>query len=173
MRTALKAMAAATLIAFPVAGANAGDAKQSILDKAAEAGNYTTLVKAVKAAGLKETLSGEGPFTLFAPTDAAFGKLPADELERLMQPENKDELKRILTFHVVPGKVMSSDIAGKSTEADTVEGQKLAIDATGDAVKVGDAVVTSADMTAWNGVIHGINAVLAPQDEAAPAQSGS
>ena len=173
MLTALKAMAAATLIALPFAAAHAGEAKMSILDKAADAGNYSTLVKAVKAAGLKETLSGEGPFTLFAPTDAAFGKLPADELERLLKPENKEELKRILTFHVVPGKVMSSDIAGKATDAETVQGQKLAIDATGDAVKVGDAVVTKADIVAWNGVIHGINAVLAPQDEAAAPQSGS
>lgn len=165
MLTALKAMAAVALIALPLSAASAGEAKKDIVDTAASAGQFNTLVKAIKAAGLVETLKGEGPFTVFAPTDAAFGKLPAETLQSLLKPENKDKLARILTFHVVSGKVMSTDIAGKSTDAATVQGQKLAIDAKGDVVKVADAVVTSADIETSNGVIHVINKVLMPTEE--------
>jgi len=126
------------------------------------AGQFETLVAAVQAAGLVETLSGPGPFTVFAPTDEAFAKLPAGTLEDLLKPENKDTLVSILTYHVVPGKVMSADIAGKVLEPATVQGQTLDIDAT-DGVQVDDATVVTADVEAENGVIHVIDAVMMPQ----------
>lgn len=136
--------------------------KKDIVDTAIKAGSFSTLVAAVKAAGLVETLKGKGPFTVFAPTDAAFKKLPAGTLASLLKPENKAKLASILTYHVVPGKVMSKDIAGKKLEAKTVQGQKIAIDAT-DGVKVNGASVTSADIDTTNGVIHVIDAVILPK----------
>ncbi|MEL7048448.1 MAG: fasciclin domain-containing protein [Pseudomonadota bacterium] len=171
MLSALKTIVVAAFLAVPLVSASAGEAKQDIVDTAASAGKFNTLVKAVKAAGLVETLKGDGPFTVFAPTDAAFGKLGNGQLEDLLKPENKAELKRILTYHVVPGKVMAADIAGKTTDADTVEGQALKVDATGDAVKAGDAIVTKADIIASNGVIHSINKVLIPAAPAVPSGS--
>ncbi len=135
---------------------------KDIVQTASSAGQFTTLVAAVQAAGLVETLEGEGPFTVFAPTDAAFAKLPEGTVEELLKPENKDKLVAILTYHVVPGKVTSADIAGKTLEADTVEGQAVSIDAT-DGVKVNDATVVSADVMASNGVIHVIDTVLMPE----------
>ncbi|MEO1281441.1 MAG: fasciclin domain-containing protein [Pseudomonadota bacterium] len=171
MLTALKTVVVAAFLAVPLVGASAGEHKKDIVDTAAKAGKFNTLVEAVKAAGLVETLKGEGPFTVFAPTDAAFGKLATGQLEDLLKPANKAELKRILTYHVVPGKVMASDIAGKTTDAGTVEGQVLKVDATGDSVKAGDAIVTKTDILASNGVIHSINKVLIP-GEATP-KSGS
>ena len=135
--------------------------KKSIVETAASAGNFTTLVAAIRAAGLVETLNGEGPFTVFAPTDAAFAKLPAGTVEDLLKPENKDKLTAILTYHVVPGKVMSGDIAGKTLEAATVQGSALAVDATS-GVKINDATVVTADVGASNGVIHVIDTVLLP-----------
>jgi len=134
-----------------------------IVDTAVAAGNFTTLVAAVKAAGLVETLKGPGPFTVFAPTDAAFAALPAGTVETLLKPENKAKLVSILTYHVLPGRVMSADIAGKKLNPKTVEGQALAIDASGAAVKVNDATVTKADIGADNGVIHVIDKVLLPK----------
>lgn len=133
-----------------------------IVDTAVGAGQFTTLVTAVKEAGLVETLKGEGPFTVFAPTDAAFAKLPDGTVESLLEPENKEKLTEILTYHVVSGKVMSSDIAGKEIEAETVQGSTLDIDAT-DGVTVNDANVVKADVAASNGVIHVIDTVLMPQ----------
>ncbi|MEO1207620.1 MAG: fasciclin domain-containing protein [Pseudomonadota bacterium] len=167
MLTALKAVVVAAFLAVPFAAATAGEKKQDIVDTAAAAGNFNTLVKAVKAAGLVETLKGDGPFTVFAPTDAAFGKLPAETLADLLKPENKAELARILTFHVIPGKVMASDIAGKTTDVGTVEGQSVTVDATGDAAKIADAVITKTDILTSNGVIHVINKVLIPADKEA------
>ena len=134
-----------------------------IVDTAVAAGNFTTLVTAVKAAGLAETLKGPGPFTLFAPTDAAFAALPAGTVENLLKPANKAKLASILTYHVLSGRVMSKDIAGKKLDPKTVEGQTLAINASGNAVKVNDATVTKADIVADNGVIHVIDKLLMPK----------
>ena len=134
-----------------------------IVDTAVAAGNFTTLVAAVKAAGLVDTLKGPGPFTVFAPTDAAFAALPAGTVETLLKPENKAKLASILTYHVLPGRVMSKDIAGKTLDPKTVEGQTLAIVASGSAVKVNDATVKNADIVADNGVIHVIDKVLMPK----------
>lgn len=132
-----------------------------IVDTAVAAGSFTTLVAAVTAAGLVETLKGTGPFTVFAPTDDAFAKLPEGTVETLLKPENKDMLVSILTYHVVPGKVMSADIAGKALHVTTVQGADVAVDAT-NGVTVGGATVVTADIEATNGVIHVIDAVIMP-----------
>ncbi len=134
-----------------------------IVDTAVAAGSFKTLVAAVTAAGLVETLKGAGPFTVFAPTDAAFAALPAGTVEMLLKPENKGKLASVLTYHVVPGKVMSGDLLGKKATPKTVEGQTLAIDATGGGVMVNDATVSTADIAATNGVIHVIDKVLMPK----------
>ncbi|WP_282605579.1 fasciclin domain-containing protein [Pelagibius sp. Alg239-R121] len=138
--------------------AKAGD----IVDTAVEAGQFKTLVAAVEAAELVETLKGDGPFTVFAPTDEAFAKLPEGTVEDLLKPENKDKLVAILTYHVVPGKIMSGDIAGKTAEVETVQGAKLAVDAM-DGVKVDSAQVITADIETSNGVIHVIDTVVIPK----------
>ncbi|MEM9108255.1 MAG: fasciclin domain-containing protein [Pseudomonadota bacterium] len=156
-RTLLAALAAVPL-AFGVVAAKAAD----IVDTAVSAGGFETLVAAVQAAGLVETLKGEGPFTVFAPTDEAFAALPEGTVENLLKPENKDQLIAVLTYHVVPGKVMSGDIAGKKMPVKTVQGSELDVDAT-DGVKVDGASVTTADIEASNGVIHVIDAVVLPQ----------
>jgi len=132
-----------------------------IVDTAVSAGKFQTLVTAVKAAGLVDTLKGDGPFTVFAPTDEAFAKLPAGTLEGLLKPENKEKLVAVLTYHVVPGKIMSGDIAGKTAMVETVQGSKLSVDAT-KGVKVDSAKVVSADIQASNGVIHVIDQVVLP-----------
>ena len=155
-QTVIAAVAIAPLALTTIA-AKAAD----IVDTAVGAGQFNTLVAAVEAAGLVDTLKGEGPFTVFAPTDEAFAKLPAGTVDDLLKPENKDKLVAVLTYHVIPGKVMSSDIAGKSMEVDTVQGSKLSIDAT-DGVKVDGASVVTADVEADNGVIHVIDAVVLP-----------
>jgi len=152
---------ALTFVAAPAAYAGGSMAKKDIVDTAVEAGSFSTLVAAVKAADLVDTLKSDGPFTVFAPTDNAFAKLPDGTVENLLKPENKDQLVSILTYHVVPGKVMSSDIAGKALEAETVEGSKLSIDAT-DGVTVDNATVVQADVEASNGVIHVIDTVVMP-----------
>ena len=155
-------LAAAALVAAPLAlGAGLAHAKD-IVDTAASAGSFKTLVAAIEAAGLAETLKGPGPFTVFAPTDEAFAKLPAGTVETLLKPENKEKLVQILTYHVVPGKVMSGDVAGKSTEAKTVEGTMLQVDAMDGAVMVDEARVVQADIAADNGVIHVIDTVVMP-----------
>lgn len=135
--------------------------KKDIVDTAVGAGSFTTLVAAVQAAGLEETLRGEGPFTVFAPTDEAFAKLPAGTVESLLLPENKAKLVSILTYHVIPGKVMSKDIAGKTLEVETVEGSKAMINAL-DGVTIDEATVVTADVKASNGVIHVIDTVIMP-----------
>ena len=135
---------------------------KDIVDTAAGAGQFTTLVTAVTEAGLVETLKGDGPFTVFAPTDAAFAKLPAGTVESLLKPENKEKLTEILTYHVISGKIESADIAGKTTTVGTVEGSSLSIDAT-DGVMVNDAKVIKPDVSASNGVIHVIDGVLMPK----------
>ena len=144
-------------MAFTAFTARAGD----IVDTAASADQFSTLVAAVKAAGLVETLKGEGPFTVFAPTDEAFAALPAGTVENLLKPENKEQLVAVLTYHVIPGRVMSEDIAGKTAEVATVQGSKLRIDATS-GVMVDNATVTTADIITSNGVIHVIDTVVLP-----------
>ena len=124
-------------------------------------GNFTTLVAAVQAAGLVETLQGDGPFTVFAPTDEAFAKLPAGTVDNLLKPENKDQLVAVLTYHVIPGKVMAADIAGKKMDVKTVQGSWAEIDAV-DGVTIDGANVIAADVEASNGVIHVIDAVILP-----------
>jgi uncharacterized surface protein with fasciclin (FAS1) repeats len=150
-------------IALPVVFASGVAAAADIVETAQEAGSFQTLLTAAEAAGLVDTLKSEGPFTVFAPTDEAFAKLPEGTVESLLKPENQDQLKAILTYHVVPGKTMSSDLAGKQVEVESVEGSAIPIDATGDNVMVGDATVTQADVEADNGVIHVIDEVIQPQ----------
>lgn len=134
---------------------------KDIVDTAVSAGQFSTLAAALEAAGLVGTLKGEGPFTVFAPTDAAFAKLPAGTLDSLLKPENRDQLVSILTYHVVPGKVMASDV-GNLSEAETVNGQKIDIEVDGSTVRIDDATVVAADIAASNGVIHVIDSVILP-----------
>jgi len=159
----LAALGLAGLMMASTAFTSARAADADIVDTAVAAGSFTTLVAAVQAAGLVETLKGAGPFTVFAPTDEAFAKLPAGTVENLLKPENKDQLVAVLTYHVVPGKVMSADIAGKEMEAKTVQGTTVDINATGNAVMVDGATVVTADVEASNGVIHVIDAVILPE----------
>ena len=128
----------------------------------AVAGGFTTLVAAVKAAGLVDTLKGAGPFTVFAPTDAAFAKLPAGTLESLLKPENKAKLQSILTYHVVAGKVMAADVV-KLKSAKTVEGESITIKTMNGGVMVDQANVTKTDIETSNGVIHVIDTVMLPK----------
>jgi uncharacterized surface protein with fasciclin (FAS1) repeats len=134
---------------------------KNIVEIASENTDFSTLVAAVVAAGLAETLSGDGPFTVFAPTNEAFAKLPAGTVEGLLKPENKEKLAAILTYHVVAGKVMSSDLSD-GQKAATVNGQEVTI-TVGDGVKVESATVTAADLEASNGVIHVIDSVIMPK----------
>ena len=135
--------------------------EKNIVDTAVANGNFKTLVAALGAAGLVTTVSGPGPFTVFAPTDAAFAKLPAGTLENLLKPENKDELTSILTYHVVAGKVMAADVV-KLSQAKTVNGKMLMVKVHGGNVMINDAKVTSTDIAASNGVIHVIDSVVLP-----------
>jgi uncharacterized surface protein with fasciclin (FAS1) repeats len=159
---AIKTIAAAAVaVALSMSAAQAAD-KTDIVQTAISNGSFKTLVAAVKAAGLVETLKGSGPFTVFAPTDEAFAKLPGGTVENLLKPENKKQLVAILTYHVVPAKVMSKDIVGKKTMAKSVEGEEISIDAT-NGVKVDNAKVVKADVEASNGVIHVIDTVIMPK----------
>jgi uncharacterized surface protein with fasciclin (FAS1) repeats len=135
---------------------------RDIVDTAVAAGSFKTLAKALDAAGLVTTLKGAGPFTVFAPTDEAFAKLPAGTLETLLKPENREKLRRILTYHVVSGKVMASD-AMKLQSAKAVSGDTITVKAQNGVVHVDSATVTSADVTASNGVIHVIDSVILPK----------
>src|SRR6056297_645665 len=156
-----------TLLALTAATALGGTAfamahSKDIVDTAVEAGNFTTLAAALEAAGLVETLKSEGPFTVFAPTDEAFAALPEGTVESLLEPENRDQLTAILTYHVVPGSVMSGDLSD-GMEAETVNGAPVTI-STDDGVMVNDATDTAADIEASNGVIHVIDSVLLPPE---------
>jgi transforming growth factor-beta-induced protein len=137
--------------------------KMDIVDTAVKAGSFKTLVAAVKAAGLVETLKGKGPFTVFAPTDEAFAKLPAGTVETLLKPENKDKLVAILTYHVVAGKFMAADVV-KLTKAKTVQGSEVKITVADGKVMVGDANLVKTDIACGNGVIHVIDTVLLPKE---------
>ncbi|MCJ1902917.1 MULTISPECIES: fasciclin domain-containing protein [Paracoccus] len=157
LRKFLMATATTALLA---GAAMAQDATSDIVDTAVAAGDFTTLVAAVQAAGLVDTLKGEGPFTVFAPTDAAFAALPEGTVDTLLMPENRDQLVSILTYHVVPGAVMSSDLTEGMTAA-TVQGGDVTFTLDGGA-KVNDANITTADIAASNGVIHVIDTVIMP-----------
>ena len=137
---------------------------QDIVDTAVAAGSFKTLATALKAAGLIDTLKGKGPFTVFAPTDEAFAKLPAGTVEDLLKPENKQKLTQILTYHVVPGKVMAADVV-KLTSAKTVNGQSAQITVEGGTVMVDGAKVVKTDIGTSNGVIHVIDSVILPKQE--------
>ena len=154
----LLATTALLLVALPL---SAGTSSKDIVGVASDAGTFQTLLAAAGAAGLVEALQADGPLTVFAPNDEAFAKLPAGTVENLLQPENKDQLAAILTFHVVSGKVMSSDLSDGAT-APTLQGQELTFAIDDDGVRVGDANVIAADIEASNGVIHVIDAVLLP-----------
>ena len=143
-------------------------ARGDIVEVAVGAGSFNTLAAALTAAGLVDTLKGNGPFTVFAPTDAAFAKLPAGTVENLLKPENRAQLVRILTYHVVPGEVRAGQLLGKVTPATTVAGAQVSVDGQGGEVRVNGVKVISADVLASNGVIHVIDTVLMP-----PAQQSA
>ena len=158
----LRNFAAAAAIAVSGLAFSAQAFAADVVDTAVAAGNFKTLVAAVQAAGLVDTLKGKGPFTVFAPTDEAFAKLPAGTVEMLLKPENKDKLVAILTYHVVPGKVMAADVAGKEMMVKSVEGAEIDVNGK-DGVMVDQAKVIKADIVVDNGVIHVIDAVIMPK----------
>jgi uncharacterized surface protein with fasciclin (FAS1) repeats len=159
IKTYLKMTLVAATLA--VSGCAMTPSEPDIVDVAQSAGTFNTLVAAVGAADLVDTLKGDGPFTVFAPTDDAFAALPAGTVENLLKPENKDQLTAILTYHVIPGAVRAADLAGKRLSVATVNGEKLHVDGR-HGVKVETANVVSADIEASNGVIHVIDRVLQP-----------
>jgi uncharacterized surface protein with fasciclin (FAS1) repeats len=163
MTKAMKSVVAtAVVLGFVVgAGVARAEGEKDIVDTAVGAGSFTTLAKALQAAGLVATLKGAGPFTVFAPTDEAFAKLPAGTVEELLKPENKARLTAILTYHVVPGKVMAHDVVGL-TSAKTVNGASLTIAVKGGGVMIDNAKVVKTDITTSNGVIHVIDSVILP-----------
>ena len=152
---------AIAVIALSVSIGAASATSKNIVETAVQSGKFNTLVAALKAAGLVNTLNGKGPFTVFAPSDTAFSKLPVGTVDGLLMPENKAKLVSILAYHVIPGKIMSGDIAGKKISVKTVQGSKISVDAMY-GVKINDSNVVSADIAATNGVIHVIDKVLIP-----------
>ena len=158
----LRNLAAAAAIAVSGFAFAAHAYAADVVVTAIAAGNFKTLVAAVQAAGLVDTLKGQGPFTVFAPTDEAFAKLPAGTVDMLLKPENKDKLVAILTYHVVPGKVMAADVAGKEMMVKSVEGSEIDVNGK-DGVMVDQAKVIKADIVTDNGVIHVIDAVIMPK----------
>ena len=150
------------LIAMLAAAPVRGEQTKNIVDTAVEAKSFATLAKALTAADLVETLEGPGPFTVFAPTDEAFAKLPAGTLDDLLKPENKDKLRRILTYHVVPGEVRAADVV-KLQSAKAVSGDTIRVKVDGGKVHVDGANVTKTDIQASNGVIHVIDTVMLPK----------
>lgn len=157
------AAVAAAVMTVAASGTTAVRAEtRDVVDTAIAAGSFKTLAKALDAAGLVTTLKGAGPFTVFAPTDEAFAKLPDGTLETLLKPENKEKLRRILTYHVVSGKVMASDVV-KLQSAKAVSGDTITVNVRNGVVHVDSATVTKADVTATNGVIHVIDSVILPK----------
>ena len=138
------------------------DQVHDIVDTAVAAGSFKTLVAAVTAAGLVDTLKGAGPFTVFAPSDDAFAKLPAGTVDDLVKPENKDKLTQILLLHVLSGKVTAADVSGKTMSPASVQGEALNVDGT-NGVTINGAKVTTADIACSNGVIHVIDTVILPK----------
>jgi len=157
----LTRLASTAIIAGTLALSSTVAMAKDIVDTAAGNSQFSTLVAAVQAAGLVDTLKGDGPFTVFAPTNDAFAKLPAGTVENLLKPENKAQLVAVLTYHVVPGKVMSGDLVGKKLSAATVQGSNVDINAM-NGVMVDNATVTTADIETSNGVIHVIDTVILP-----------
>lgn len=152
------------IFAVPASAGHHAESKghdKDVFDVAAASGDFNTLVAAIQAADLVDTLKSDGPFTVFAPTDEAFSALPAGTIEYLLKPENKDELVAILTYHVVPGRVTASDVV-KIDSADTVNGQAIVVTAENGFVRINEATVISADIDASNGVIHVIDEVILP-----------
>jgi len=160
-------LAVAVLLSFAGQG-SAAEPGKDIVTTAVEAGSFKTLAAALKAGGLIETLQGKGPFTVFAPTDEAFAKLPEGTVETLLKPENKQQLIAILTYHVVPGKVLAADVV-KLNAAATVNGQRVDIKVVGKTVEIDQAKVVKADIAASNGVIHVVDSVLLPSSDTIPA----
>jgi uncharacterized surface protein with fasciclin (FAS1) repeats len=155
------AVAALVVTAARITTAGCGTCDKSVVENAAADASFSTLVAAVKAAGLAETLSGPGPFTVFAPTNEAFAKLPAGTVESLLKPENKEKLVGILTYHVVPGTVKAADVV-KLTEAKTVNGKAAKVAVKDGEVMIDGAKVVKTDIVSKNGVIHVIDAVILP-----------
>lgn len=164
LKMTLALMLIAALFAFVPAENNDHNHNKDIVELAAETEALSTLFAAVEAAGLAETLQSEGPFTVFAPTNEAFAALPEGTLESLLLEENRDMLVEILTYHVVPGKVMSDDLSDDMT-AETVQGSSVSLSVSNYGVRVDDASVTAADIEAANGVVHLIDAVILPSQE--------
>jgi uncharacterized surface protein with fasciclin (FAS1) repeats len=158
----IRSLGIAAAVSAPLAFGTAAAQAANIVETAQQAGDFNTLVTLVQTAGLADVLSGEGPYTVFAPTDAAFAALPEETLTALQQPENRDQLVAILTYHVVPGEVPSSAAAGTTAELETVQGDTVMVDGTGEAVMVDGATVVSADVMADNGIIHVIDQVITP-----------
>lgn len=152
----------ALLLAAPLLTAHQERPPENIYFTLKNAGNFKTLIKAIEAAGLVDTVKGSGPFTMFAPTDEAFSKLPAGELEDLLKPEHKEKLRTILLYHILPEKLMASEMAAPR-EARTLKRTRLKIETSGGLVKIDDATVVRQDLAASNGVIHVIDALLTPQ----------
>lgn len=173
MKLRITSFLVAALLAFAgqaVAGGHAAaKAKKDIVDTAAAAGTFQTLIAAAQAAELVDALKGEGPLTVFAPNDAAFAALPEGTVENLLKPENKAQLQAVLLYHVVSGKIMAGDIGSGASPA-TLEGQKIDVVASADGVTVNGANVIAADIEASNGVIHVIDAVILPPQKAAQTQ---
>jgi uncharacterized surface protein with fasciclin (FAS1) repeats len=164
MKSRFANLAAAAMVGGTLAAGSTtlgATADKNIIDTAVAAGQFKTLAAAINSAGLTKTLEGPGPFTVFAPTDAAFAKLPAGTVDNLLKPENKAQLVAVLTYHVVPGEVTAADVV-KLNEAKTVSGKMIAVHKVGDNVMVNDARVVTADIPASNGVIHVIDNVLLP-----------
>lgn len=154
-------LAIVTVVGF-TAVASAYQDEKDIVDTAASAGDFTTLVAAVEAAGLVETLKGPGPYTVFAPNDEAFAKLPEGTVEELLEPENRETLVSILTYHVVAGEIMAADVVGQTATVETVQGASIEVNGAGDSVMVNNATVIATDIEASNGVIHVIDTVIMP-----------
>ncbi len=159
-RIALAVSLALLTVTLGAAASSMG--KKDIVDTAVAAGDFKTLAAALQAAGLVDTLKGPGPFTVFAPTDEAFAKLPAGTVENLLKPENHDKLVAILTYHVIPGRIMAKDVV-KLHEAKTVNGKDVTIMVDGGKVMVDNANVVKTDIACSNGVIHVIDSVILPQ----------
>jgi uncharacterized surface protein with fasciclin (FAS1) repeats len=161
-RRTLFSLMGGSAVALTIAACTPMSKTPDIVEILAENDQFSTLVAAVSAAGLVDTLEGDGPFTVFAPTNEAFAALPAGTVESLLLPENKDKLVAILTYHVVPGAVTSDQLAGQRIDVATVQGQTVAVNGT-NGVRVNNARVTQADIIAENGVIHRIDRVLLPK----------
>jgi uncharacterized surface protein with fasciclin (FAS1) repeats len=162
VRSLLSASLITGMVVLGVTQTASAQGEKDIVESAVAAGSFKTLVSAVQAAGLADTLKGAGPFTVFAPTDEAFAKLPAGTVENLLKPENKAKLQAILTYHVVPGRVMAADVV-KIDTAKTVNGQSLAVNTRNGSVMVDNAKVVKTDILTSNGVIHVIDAVILPK----------